>query len=564
MQFQKLVDVYEQLEQTSGGNDIREILAKFFKEANKEDVPMLAYLTLGQLAAEYQSAVLGLAEKSVLKSISVAGGTDIKYVKTALRETGDAGLAAEKILRKKPMTLVPLGKLTVHELFDKLRLIAKTSGLGSIDTKTKTIATLLQKASPTGAKYVIRIALGTLRMGVGDMAVLDALAIAFTGDKKNKEVLEKAYNICPDVGKVAQTLVEEGLEGLEKIQIEVGRPIKMMAAQRVQNLEDIRKKIDGAMSVEGKYDGERIQVHSKDIVSLFSRRLDNISDQFPDLVKYLANVKAKEFIIEGEVMAVDENGNHLPFQVLMQRRRKHDIEEYVKKIPVEFKVFDLLYVDGSTYMDKPYEERMKKLSTMIPKNEHLFLADQIVTDNLDDVEEFFNKMVEDGQEGIMIKSLKGEYQAGMRGWNWIKWKKDYMSVTDTFDLAIVGAFYGRGKRSGVYGALLCACYNKKEDSFETVCKVGTGLTDEMLASLPKMLKKYETKKKPSRLKCKKEVEPDVWFEPGIVIEVLAAEITKSPYHTLGYALRFPRFVKVRDDKGVSEVTTSKEIEAMAQ
>ena len=264
MDFDKLVDVYEELEKTSSGNEIREILAEFFKKVPKDHLAMITYLTLGQISSDYESKVLGLAETSILKSIALAGGTSIKAVRKVLRETGDAGLAAEKILKNKPQTLIPLGKLTVHELFDKLHLIAKTAGLGSIDLKTKTIATLLQKANTTGSKYVVRIALGTLRMGVAEMTVLDALAIAFTGDKKNKEFLERAYNICPDVGVIAETLANHGLKGLEKINIEVGRPIKMMLAQRVKDWDEVAKKIPGKLAAEGKYDGERVQAHKND------------------------------------------------------------------------------------------------------------------------------------------------------------------------------------------------------------------------------------------------------------------------------------------------------------
>ena len=565
MIFDKLVDIYEKLEQTSSGNELREILAEFFKKVPKEDLKIITYLTLGQLASDYESVVLGLAEKSVLKSIALAGGVSVDSVRKAVRETGDAGLAAEKILKHKPQTLIPLGKLTVHELFDKLHLIAKTAGLGSIDMKTKTIATLLQKASPIGGKYVIRIALGTLRMGVAEMTVLDALSIAFTGEKKNKEVLENAYNICPDVGVIAETLSNKGLKGLEKIDIQVGRPIKMMLAQRVSEWDDVAKKIPGKLAAEGKYDGERVQIHKdkEGKISLFSRRLENTSEQFPDLVEYISKqIKANEFVIEAEILAIDEKGSHLPFQTLMQRRRKYEVDEYVKKIPVQAKVFDLLYLNGKSYINEPYAERTKLLRKLIKESKHLTNSDQIITDNMEEVQQFFEKMLKDGQEGIMIKSLEGVYQAGTRGWNWIKWKKDYSGdITDTFDLVVVGAFYGRGRRSGTYGALLCAAYNEKDDLFETVCKLGTGLTDEMLEELPKRLAKYKREKVSARLSVKKEMEADIWFEPKMVVEVLAAEVTKSPFHTCagGLALRFPRFLRIRDDKKAEQATTSVEV-----
>ncbi len=568
MNFEKLVKVYEELEQTASGNRMREILSDFFKKVPKEEIGIVAYLTLGTITSEYEGKVLGLAEKTALKSISTAGGTDVSKVRIIMKESGDAGLTAEKILKNKPMTLVPLGKLTIEEVFKKLHKIAEASGSGSQEFKTNILASLLQKASPVGAKYITRIALGILRMGVGDMTVLDSLAIAFTGEKKNKEFLEEAYNICPDVGIIAEIMAEKGLKGLKTINVKVGRPIKMMMAQRVKELEEIQKKIPGEVTVEAKYDGERIQAHrdKKGKISLFSRRLDNISEQFPDLVKYLDKAIPKnEFIVEGEVIAVDKEGNNLPFQVLMQRRRKYDIEEYIGKIPIQFKVFDLLFYDGKSYLKEPYFKRVELLEKIIHKNKEIVLTDRIVTDDLKEIDKFFHEMLKKGEEGVIVKSRAEDsvYQAGVRGWNWIKWKKEYVSdMIDTFDLVVVGGYTGKGKRHGVYGALLCASYDPEKDVFETVCKLGTGLTDEVLEEIPKKLKKYELDRKPVRLEIKKEIEPDIWFEPKVVVEVFGAEITKSPHHTCasGLALRFPRFVCFRDDKKAEQATTSREIE----
>ena len=563
MDFQKLVEVYEELEKISSGNLMREILSEFFKKVPKEDLGIVAYLTLGQIASEYESVVLGMAEKSVLKAVAAASGRDLLKVKDIMRKKGDVGLTAEENLKHKQQTLVPLRKLTVQELFDKLHKIAKTNGPGSQDSKTSILVSLLQRTSPLGAKYICRIALGTLRMGVGDMTVLDALAIAFTKDKKNKEILEKAYNLCPDIGLIAETLAKNGLKGLGKIDIQIGRPIKMMLAQRVDEWDNIKKKIPGELAVEGKYDGERVQAHKKNdgSVLLFSRRLDNITEQFPDLVEYLnQNINAKEFIAEAEIIAINEEGKHQPFQVLMQRRRKHDVQQYIKKIPIQAKMFDLLYLNGRSLINSSYQERYELLSKIVNKSKHVTLSDRTVNPKPDQLKDFFKKMLKEGYEGIMIKSLSGEYQAGTRGWNWIKWKKEYAKdLSDTFDLAIVGAFYGKGRRSGVYGALLCAVYNEREDSFETLCKLGTGLTDAVLAELPVKLEKFKVEKKPARVNVKKEMEPDVWFTPAMVVEVLAAEITKSPFHTAELALRFPRFVKFREDKKAEQATTLTEI-----
>lgn len=568
MEFAKLAQLYRELEQTSSGNKMREILAEFLKTVPKEDIGIVAYLTLGRLASEFEDVNLGIAEKSLLKSIAAAAGVEISKVKKIMEESGDAGLTAEKILQKKQRLLVQPGTLTIQELFEKLHKIAQTSGLGSQEQKAQIMISMLQKASPSEACYLVRIALGTLRMGVGDMTLLDALALAFTGEKKNKEYLERAYNICPDVKIIAETVTQSGIKGLEKIDVHVGRPIKMMLAQRVKDLSEVAEKMPGKVAVEGKYDGERIQAHKDKHhnIMLFSRRLENITSQFPDLVEYLQkNILAQEFVVEGEVLAIDKAGNPQPFQILMQRRRKYDVEEYVQKIPLQFKVFDLLYVDGQSYLKKHYTERTAKLEKMLKKSKNVVLADKIITDNPEEIETFFQKMLAAGYEGIMIKSLAADsvYQAGTRGWNWIKWKPEYVTeIHDTLDLVVVGAYHGKGKRSGVYGALLCAAYNKAEDRFETVCKLGTGLTDQVLAELPPLFQKYKVEKKPARVAVQKEMLPDLWFEPAIVVEVLGAEITKSPFHTAGVAVRFPRFIKFREDKNAEQATTTKEIKAM--
>jgi DNA ligase-1 len=570
MEFQKLAELYEQLEKTSSGNSMREILADFFKQVPVDDIAMISYLTLGQIASDYDGLILRMADKSVLKAVIVASGAESSKANKLMQELGDVGLVGEKLLEKKPRTLVPLGKLMVKEMFQTLHKIAEMEGEGSQDQKQNMIAGMLQKASPKGAKYICRIALGTLRMGVGDMTVLDALSIAFTGSKENKEPLERAYNICPDLGIIAETLAKHGMKAIDKIDIHVGTPIKMMLAQRVDELEEISKKIPGVFTAEAKYDGERVQAHKnkKGKIQLFSRRLENITEQFPDLVEWLEKyIHADEFVMEGEVIAVDKKGHPMPFQTLMQRKRKSDIEQYVTKVPVQLNLFDLLYLNGESYLHQPYYKRSEKLEKIVKKNDKIKLAEKINTDDLDEMNDFFHKMLKDGYEGVIVKSRAedSEYQAGTRGWNWIKWKKEYVhEMVDTFDVVIVGAYHGKGKRSGTYGALLCAAYNQKEDMFETFCKLGTGLKDELLEELPKMLSKYKLDKKPARLSVKKEMEADVWFEPKIVVEVKGADLTKSPFHTCGsgLALRFPRLVQFRENKKAEQATTSQEIEKM--
>jgi len=559
LQFSKIADIFSQLEEVTSGNEMRRILSGFFKKVPSSDIDKVAYFILGKIDADYMHTETGLAEKMILRAIAIESKKDSEEITRIFKKTGDIGLTAEQAVKTK-------GKpLSVADVFDGLHKIAKETGAGSQERKTTILSNLLSHSTPKEAKYIARIALGTLRLGVAAMTLLDSLSITFTGTKANKHKLEHAYNICSDIGLVAKTIASKGLKGIEKIPIHVGVPIRMMLTQRVKSLKQMEEKMPGSKAAEEKYDGERIQAHKTPDgkITLFSRRLDDISSQFPDIIKALQkSIKAKTFVIEGEAIPVDKKGHPLPFQVLMQRRRKYDVEEYAKKIPVRLYLFELLYLNGKTYLHEDYPARHKALEKIVKKSNEIQVAGRIITDKLEDIEDFFNESLDKGYEGIIAKSCAKDsvYKAGTRGWLWIKWKKDYMKkLKDTFDLVVVGAFAGKGKRAGNYGALLCAVYNKEKDQFETFTKLGTGFTDKVLAQLPKRLAKYRLLHKPARLEIKKELKPDFFFEPGLVLEVLGAEITKSPIHSAGLALRFPRFIRFRDDKSPEQATTTKEI-----
>jgi DNA ligase-1 len=553
LSFSQLVKIFEDLEQTSSGNKLREILSDFFKKVSKEDIDSIAYLALGIIDAEYKKTDLGLADKMIVRALAKASNKSADEIKKIKSRTGDLGLAAEKVISQK-------GKLTVKEVIETLRKISVTKGAGSQEQKINLLISLLKKASSKEAKYITRISLGRLRLGVAAATILDSLAMAFKG-VKDKTELERAYENTSDIGLIAKLAASKKPI---KVGISIGIPIKMMLAQRVKSLAEMQKHIPGKITSEEKYDGERVQVHKqgKDIV-MFSRRLDNITHQYPDVLESLKNsIKAKECIIEGEIVAVDKKGNLQPFQLLMQRRRKYKIEEYVKKIPVNLFLFDLLYLNGKSYINEPYPARRKALEKATKQSKITKLARQITSEDINKVQEFFKQCLGRGAEGIIAKSNAKDsvYKAGTRGWFWIKWKKEYAKgVKDTYDLAVVGAFHGTGRRAGTYGALLCAVYNRKKDQFETFTKLGAGFTDKVLAELPKILRKYKTSKKPARVVLKKGMKPDFFFEPGIVVEVLGAEITKSPLHSSGYALRFPRFIRFRDDKSPEQAATTKEI-----
>jgi DNA ligase-1 len=410
------------------------------------------------------------------------------------------------------------------------------------------------------------------------MTVLDALAIAYGGGKEARTDIERAYNISSDLGRVAKTVAEKGIEGIKEFGVSVGEPIRPMLAERLGSPLEILEKLGGKCIAEFKYDGERVQAHKKsDDVTLFSRRLENITEQYPDAVELVRKfVKPKEAIIEAEIVAIDpDTGEMRPFQELMHRRRKYGVKQAMEEYPVSLFVFDVLLADGKDLTQKTYPVRHRMLERIIDKSEHVKPAEYLQTDNPDELERFFEKAVENGCEGVLCKSINDDsvYQAGARGWLWIKYKRDYKSeMTDTVDLAVVGAFYGRGKRGGAYGALLLAAYDPDEDEFETVTKCGTGFTDEDLAKIPKMLEKHKLQHKSPRVNST--LEADVWFEPEIVIEVIGAEITLSPIHTAamnkirkesGLAIRFPRFTgNYRLDKAAEDATTIEEIVEMYQ
>jgi DNA ligase-1 len=565
MKFSELAATYEQLERLSSNNAMRVLLAKLFRRAPKDELDKVAYLTLGRIASEYADVNLGMAAKMVLRAVAEAADADEADVNALFKKRGDIGIVAEELVGRKRK------ELTVKEVFETLHKIASASGPGSQERKTSLLAALLRNASALEARYLARIVQGNLRLGVGDKIVLDALLLTFTGTKAAKKDLEHAYNISPDVGVIARTIATKGIAGIRKIGVTLGVPIQMMLCQRVKDLSEVPRRMGVPFVVEQKYDGERIQAHisGKDVM-LYSRRLENITAQFPDIVTALRkSVRAANCVIEGEAVPIDSQGNILPFQTLMSRRRKHGVEEYARKIPAVLFVFEALYHNGKSLIREPYPKRYAALKKIIKTPAAIQFAAQITCKEPDCAEDFFNDIVQKGGEGIVIKSTRqnSEYQAGVRGWNWVKWKPEYVKgLRDTFDLVVVGAYQGRGRRAGVYGALLCAAYNNTADRFETFCKLGTGFSDKDLAELPGKLRKYETGRKPARVEISNAMTPDVWFTPGLVVEVSGAEITKSPNHTAagGLALRFPRFLRYRPEKKAEQATTTKEITKMAK
>ncbi len=577
MDYEVVAKVFEKIESTTKRLEMTDYLVELFNKTPDNVVDKVVYLIQGKVLPDYEGVELGLAEKLTIKAIALSSGISEKKLEEMYQKLGDLGSVAEEAIKNKKQVSLFREKLTVEKVYDNFLKIAKATGSGSQDRKIKYLAELLNNSTPLEARYIVRTVQKRLRLGIADMTVLDALAIVFGRGKSDREIVERAYNLHPDLGYIAKVLKTEGIEGVKKIGIKIGIPVRAMLAERLQSLAEIMAKMGGKAAFEYKYDGLRIQAHiGENKIYLYSRRLENLTEQFPDIVKYLKEAfKGKEAIFDGEAVPVDLNtGDLLPFQVVSHRRgRKYGIEEAVEEYPVVLFLFDIIYCDGKDLTLTPYPERRKILEEVIEETERIRLAHRIVTSDVEEAKKFFERAIAEGCEGLVAKNIGKEsiYRAGAREFLWIKYKRDYQAeLGDTVDLVVVGAFAGKGKRKGTYGALLMASYNPEKDVFETVCKLGSGFTDDQLAYLPKKLEPYRIEHKHPRVVS--EIEADFWFEPAIVLEVIGAEITLSPIHTCcrdkiekgsGLAIRFPRFTGVwRDDKSPEEATTSKEIEEL--
>jgi len=575
--YSRIVETYQKIEATTKRLEITKLLVDLLKETPSEIIDEVVYLTQGKLYPDYLGIEIGIAEKLAIKTLAIVTGVKESRIAEEYRRRGDLGDAAESLLAGKTQVGLKNERLTVEEVYAVLDRIAKSSGPGSVESKVRQLTSLISKSSPIEAKYVTRTAVGRLRLGVADMTLLDALAHALADGKESKPLLEQAYNRSSDLGFVAKALATGGISAIRSFKVTVGMPIRPMLAERLSDPNEILEKMNGRAAAEYKYDGLRIQAHlTNRKVTLFSRRLENITDQFPDLHTLLKQGIADDgLILEGEAVPVDPStGELLPFQLVSQRRgRKYELEKTIQDIPVALFAFDLLYHNGVDYTQLEYLRRREALSKLIRRNERLDLSRQIIVSKSEQLDDFMQQAVGDGCEGLMIKSIGPDsiYKAGARGWGWIKYKREYKSeMQDTVDLAVVGAFAGRGRRGGTYGALLLAAYDEKDDVFRTACKCGSGFKDEDLAKLPEMLEKYKITHRHPRVDSK--IVADTWLVPGLVLEVIGAEITLSPIHTCGMnsirpgaglAIRFPRFTgKYRTEKSPEDATTTKEIVEM--
>ncbi len=571
MRFSLISDTFEKMESTSKRLELTQYLVDLFKATPKESISKVVYLIQGKLRPDYEGVELGIAEKLAIRAISKSSGTPIRKIEEVFREDGDLGRAASKILEQKTQTTFLMQQITAERVYETLLKIAKLEGSRSQDMKMKYISSLLNDATPREAKFILKLIMGTLRLGIADNTVMDALAIAFTGSRENRAKLEAAYNVSSDLGRVAEAVSQNNVEGLENFHVELFNPIRPMLAERVKSAAEATEKLGKEFAAEYKLDGERVQIHFGDQkVVLFSRRLENITNYYPDIVENIPKaLKTNDVILEAEVVAINEDsGEFLPFQELMHRRRKYNIAKIVEQYPITVNLFDVLYLNGKDLLNATYAERRKKLEEITLENEFIKLVPKTTIRSEGDVEDFLENSINAGCEGLMLKVLDAPYRAGARGSNWLKLKREYRNeLGDSLDLVVIGAFFGKGRRTGKYGTFLLATYNQENDTFDSICKVGTGFTDENLDQFYQILSNKVTIKKNPRIESV--MEADVWFEPELVIEIVASEITLSPIHTTakdvirkgsGLALRFPKFTgKIRIEKAPEDASTDQEV-----
>ncbi|MBP1911283.1 DNA ligase-1 [Thermococcus stetteri] len=541
MRYSELADLYRRLEKTTLKTLKTKFVADFLKKTPDELLEIVPYLILGKVFPDWDERELGVGEKLLIKAVSMATGVPEKDIEDSVRDTGDLGESIALAIKKKKQKSFFSQPLTIKRVYDTFVKIAEAQGEGSQDRKMKYLANLFMDAEPEEGKYIARTVLGTMRTGVAEGILRDAIAEAF---KVKPELVERAYMLTSDFGYVAKIAKLEGNEGLSEVKIQIGKPIRPMLAQNAASVKDALMEMGGEAAFEIKYDGARVQVHKDgDKVIVYSRRLENVTRSIPEVVEAIrASIKPEKAIVEGELVAVGEGGRPRPFQYVLRRfRRKYNIDEMIEKIPLELNLFDVMFVDGESLIETKFIDRRKKLEEIVEESEKIKLAEQLITRSAEEAEAFYKRALELGHEGVMAKRLDAVYEPGNRGKKWLKVKP----TMEDLDLVIIGAEWGEGRRAHLLGSFLVAAYDPHSGEFVPVGKVGSGFTDEDLAEFTKMLKPHIVRQEGKFVE----------IEPKFVIEVTYQEIQRSPKYKSGFALRFPRYVALREDKSPEEADT---------
>ena len=555
MEYKKLAEFYEEVSGTTKRLEKIEILSKFLKNINESEKDIL-YLLLGDIYPEYDERRIGISNQLAIKAISKSTGTEEKQVVIKWKSIGDLGKVAEKLKKQKRQSTLHSQILTTEKVLTNLRKLPELVGKGTVSKKLALITELLTSASPLESLYLIRTLIGDLRIGVKESTIKGAMVSAFFPEKEKKEVSKKiqdAIDKSNDIALVFEIAKKGKLKNLEKVLLEVGKPIKAMLAQKTKTIAEGFKALGKPCVIEYKYDGFRLIIHKKDDkIILFTRSLENVTKQFPEVVDYIKkHVKGKSFILDSEAVGYDKKTKeYKPFQDISQRiRRKYDIEKLQNELPIEINVFDIIYYNGKSLLHESFEKRTALIRKILRNQKYKIIhAKQIITGSEKKAEKFYKNALKDNQEGIMMKNLKATYNPGSRVGHMLKVKPEERDL----DLVIVGAEYGTGKRSGWMSSFILACKDGKE--FLEIGKMGTGIKEkqEQGTTFEELTKKLT----PLIIKEKGKT---VQVKPKIIVSITYQEIQKSPNYNSGFALRFPRFTALRPDKPLSEITSLEEI-----
>jgi len=564
MKFKELSKYLNKIEKVSGRLEITDLLVELLRKMKEKEVREGVYLMLGNLAPQYRKVDFAMADKMGVRAVARVIGEEQKEVMLMYKEKGDLGeLVLELGVGKKRK------RLNIVEVYKRLRSLAEDSGSGSQERKVVALGELMLDLDSVSAKFVMSIVLGRLRLGFSEKTLLDALSVLEGNDKSLRKRLDQLFQVHPDLGEIVSRVKKNGIEAAEKeTGVEIGVPVVPALCQRLNTAGEIIAKM-GRVAVERKFDGTRVQIHfkrNKDggwMCKTFTRNLEETTHMFPELKEVGRVLKGKSMIFDSEAVGVDmKTGKILPFQMTITRKRKHGVGEAASKVPLRFYVFDVLYKDGKSLLGESYEKRRKILKKCVKKNKVVVVNEVFERNEIEGIHDLHEKFLSGGDEGAVVKQWQGKYLPGRQGWNWVKIKESEGTkgkLADTLDLVVMGYYKGKGKRAGFgIGAFLVGL--RKNGRFVTLAKVGTGLTDDQFREMKRRLTKLRAKKKPIEYEVSKGLEPDIWTDPELVVEIAADQITKSPSHSSGWALRFPRLVRFRDDKKAVQATGMEEID----
>jgi len=569
MNFSQVAQLFETIEGTSSRLEKTKLLAHCLKRMSSHEAQIVTYLSLGHLDAVYKNIQFNIADKGLIEIIAVLVNQSADDILQKYKKIGDLGDVIQQEWQGVDF------ESSIESTYEELVACAQLSGNGSTELKLQKLVHLLGKVDNLSAKYIIRIITKTLRLGFSDMTLLDAFSWMYIGNKSIRLPLEQSYNICADLGLVVATLKEGGLPAIEQMKSMVGVPIRPAAAERLSTAAEVIAKL-GVCAAQPKLDGFRLQIHLDKtgdipVVKFYSRNLIDMSSMFPDIVQDIIKLPVQNLICEGEAIGYHgETETFLQFQETVKRKRKHNIEQASQDIPLRVYLFDLLYYNSQSQLELTHAQRRKQLSEIADQcdNSDIFLIDEKQVATTQELDDYFLQTIGAGLEGLVIKKQNAIYQPGKRNFNWIKLKRRTgQKLGDTIDTVVLGYYVGQGRRSGLgIGAFLVGVYNPEKDRFESVAKVGTGMTDLEFIDLKKRCDAIVIDQQQSNVLVAKSLHPDVWVNPEIVCEIRADDITKSPLHTagkteenLGFALRFPRFVKYRIDKSAHDTTNAQEL-----